>query len=101
MKKIIGTIVLTLGIISSAQSDVTPKNQAGIKLVLDDIGLKSVWAQNISLWIQNPGWSKSEMETFGNQVCTHTNKYNLGSYTVTFWQSISGPRGKITKVRCY
>ena len=48
MKKIIGTIVLTLGIISSAQSDVTPKNQAGIKLVLDDIILQSSGGNRIT-----------------------------------------------------
>jgi hypothetical protein len=99
MKKIIIIMTILVGLTGIARADVDSSGQMQIKSVLNGLNIKSVWAQNISLWVENPGWSKYEAEYVGNQICSSTG--HLGSYTITFWHSINGPRGKVAKVHCY
>ena len=60
------------------------------------------WGQDSSLWIENSGYSKSELETFGYKFCDITKNYYNESYIITFWQSLkNGPKGQILKVNCF
>ena len=99
MKKLLLTTAILIGLTGIARADVSSSGQAQIKSVLDGLGIKSYWPQNISLWIENPGWSEQEMKYVGNQICSST--IHLGTYTLTYWQRLNGPKGKILKVRCY
>ena len=101
IKKIITTAVIStallLGASKMANAGVTSTNQAKVTAVLSSVGLQSTWAQDISLWIKNPGYSKYELESLGHQICAST-RYAVGSYIITFWHQFGS--GKITKVNC-
>ena len=67
--------------------------------ILDGAGFNSVWSQDISLWIENPGgFTEMDLEKIGYTICDSTP--GIGFYVITFWQSIRGPSGKITNVTC-
>lgn len=88
-------VLLMLSQISSA--DVSNKGQRIFSELLAEQGLKSYWAQDKSLWIENPGgMSKMDLEKIGNSLCG----YNQGFFVVTFWQNIRVPSGEIVKVTC-
>ncbi len=61
------------------------------------------WSQGSSLWIENPGYSKLELEKVGYNLCDTTkNSGYRESYIITFWQSLkNGPNGQIVKVKCF
>jgi len=99
MKKLLIALTLTAGLISTtANAGVSKSNQAYISEVLNGAQLNNVWAQDISLWIQNPGWPKHQLEMIGNQICDSTR--GSGFYVITWWDSIIGPRGSRAKIKC-
>ena len=83
--------------------DVAKKNRDKIVSFLANQGFKSYWGQDSSLWIENPGNSKSELERFGYNFCDVTKNAGMKKkYIITFWQSLrNGPNGQIAKVRCF
>lgn len=69
---------------------------------LRNANFDAYWGQDSSLWIENSGYSKSELETFGYKLCDTTKNYYNESYIITFWQSLkNGPNGQILKVNCF
>ena len=72
-KTIITTIILTTLMLSAisniAKASVTTDNQFYIKAVINDAGMQAMWAQDISLWIENPGFTKYELTGLGHQIC--------------------------------
>ena len=66
-------------------------------------GFDSYWSQDSSLWIENKGWSKAALESFGYQLCDGGRDEGVPfKYIITFWQSLSnGPNGQIVKVNCF
>ena len=69
---------------------------------LGNANFDAYWGQNSSLWIENPGYSRAELETFGYKLCGTTKDYYNESYIITFWQSLkNGPKGQILKVNCF
>ena len=64
---------------------------------------EAYWSQDSSLWIENPGYSSAQMETFGYKLCDITKGNGMKqSYIITFWQSLrNGPNGQILKVNCF
>ena len=69
---------------------------------LGNANFDAYWGQSSSLWIENPGYSRAELETFGYKLCDTTKNYYNESYIITFWQSLkNGPRGQILKVNCF
>ena len=69
---------------------------------LGNANFDAYWGQDSSLWIENSGYSKSELETFGYKFCDITKNYYNESYIITFWQSLkNGPKGQILKVNCF
>ena len=64
---------------------------------------EAYWGQDSSLWIENPGFSAAELETFGYKLCDITKNFGMKqSYIITFWQSLrNGPKGQILKVKCF
>ena len=83
--------------------DINDQYRSQITTSLAKQNFNSYWGQDSSLWIENPGNSKSDLETFGYKLCDLTKNSGINfSYTITFWQSLSnGPRGQILKVRCF
>jgi len=80
-----------------AQADVNSSSQKIFSDMLSQVGLKSYWSQNNSLWVENPGgMSELDLEKIGNSLCG----YGQGFFVVTFWQNIRSPSGKITSVTC-
>ena len=80
-----------------AQADVNSSSQKIFSDMLSQVGLKSYWSQNNSLWVENPGgMSELDLEKIGNSLCG----YGQGFFVVTFWQNIRSPNGKITSVTC-
>jgi hypothetical protein len=97
MKKIIITLTAILMLSGVAQA-VSKDDQAKLSGVLSSIGLKSMWSQDISLWIKGSGYTKYELEGIGHQICASTGGKGLGFYVVTFWHQFG--QGKITSVGC-
>ena len=97
MKKLLTAIALLTAVITTSANAVNPTNQAKVTAVLSSVGLQSTWAQDISLWVKNPGYSKYELETIGHQICAST-KHATGFYVITFWHQFG--QGQITKVKC-
>ena len=99
-KRTIITLALTLAMLFSisniAKASVSTDNQFYIKAVINDAGMQAMWAQDISLWIENPGFTKYELTGIGHQICASTR--GVGFYVITFWHSFG--HGKITKVSC-
>ena len=85
------------------KADVAKQNREKIVSSLAKQGFNSYWGQDISLWIENPGYSYAELESFGYKFCDATKSAGMTkSYTITFWQSLrNGPNGQILKVRCF
>ena len=94
MKKLL-LIVLLFSNPSFAK--VSKASQKTFSDMLNQVGLSNYWAQDSSLWVENPGgFSKMDLEKIGNSLCG----YNQGFFVVTFWQNIRVPGGQITKVTC-
>ena len=95
--------------VMSEQQKTTPledpndKYRAQIIASLAKQDFQAYWGQDNSLWIENPGFPKSELERFGYQLCDVTKAFGLKqSYIITFWQSLrNGPNGQILKVNCF
>ena len=49
-------------------------------------------------WIENPGFTKYELEGIGHTLCSESKKAGIGFYIITFWHQFGS--GKITKVAC-
>ena len=83
--------------------DPNDKYRAQIIASLAKQDFQAYWGQDNSLWIENPGFPKSELERFGYQLCDVTKAFGLKqSYIITFWQSLrNGPNGQILKVNCF
>tara|TARA_Y100001935_G_C17299858_1_gene508494 strand:+ start:250 stop:1092 length:843 start_codon:yes stop_codon:yes gene_type:complete len=83
--------------------DVAKQNREKIISSLNDQGFTAYWGQDISLWIENPGLSKAELERFGYNFCDATKSAGMRKgYVISFWQSLrNGPNGQIAKVRCF
>jgi hypothetical protein len=88
---------------SSANEDTFKNDREKISSLLADQGLTSYWSQDTSLWIENPGSNKAELERFGYELCDATKSAGIRNpYIITFWQSLrNGPNGKIVKVQCF
>lgn len=88
---------------SSANEDTFNNDRQKISSLLADQGLTSYWGQDTSLWIENPGSNKAELERFGYELCDATKSAGIrNAYVITFWQSLrNGPNGKIVKVQCF
>ncbi len=88
---------------SSANEDTFKNDREKISSLLADQGLTSYWSQDTSLWIENPGSNKAELERFGYELCDATKSAGIrNAYVITFWQSLrNGPNGKIVKVQCF
>ena len=98
MKKLL-LLTLVLILISPFSFAVSQGNQVKVTEILDGAGFNSVWSQDISLWIENPGgFTEMDLEKIGYTICDSTP--GIGFYVITFWQSIRGPSGKITNVTC-
>jgi len=87
----------------SSKEEKYAQSRSQIIASLDKQGFNAYWSQDISLWIENPGLSQYELESFGYKLCDITKGWGYKkNYTITFWQSLrNGPSGQITKVRCY
>lgn len=83
--------------------DVAKKNREQIITSLAKQDFNAYWGQDTSLWIENPGYSKAELERFGYRFCDATKNAGMNqSYIITFWQSLrNGPSGQILKVNCF
>lgn len=83
--------------------DVAKQNREKIISSLSDQGFTAYWGQDASLWIENPGNSKAELERFGYRFCDATKNAGMNKgYIITFWQSLrNGPNGQIVKVKCF
>ena len=101
IKRAIITLALTSAMLFSisniAKASVSTDNQFKIKNIINQVGMQAMWAQDISLWIENPGFTKYELTGIGNQICASTR--GVGFYVITFWHSFG--RDQITKVKCY
>ncbi len=88
---------------SSANEDTFKNDREKISSLLAEQGLTSYWSQDTSLWIENPGSNKAELERFGYELCDATKSAGIrNAYVITFWQSLrNGPNGKIVKVQCF
>jgi hypothetical protein len=94
---------------ANVEIEATPKvdvNDQYRSIVIESLkqqNIQSYWGQDTSLWIENPGWSKSELERFGYRHCDATKSSGMKqSYIITFWQSLTnGPKGQIIKVKCF
>ncbi len=97
MKKII--LLCCLASLSNfSLAAVDAESQAIFSNMLDKVGLRNKWAQDSSLWVENPGGlSELDLEKIGNTMCG----YNRGFFVVTFWQNIDAPSGQILKVTCW
>lgn len=96
MKKLIITLITVVLLSDIAQARVSNNNQTKISSILEDAGLESRWAQDVSLWIKGKGMPKYTLEGFGNQICAGTR--GVGFYVITFWHQFG--QGKITSVTC-
>ena len=83
--------------------DVAKQYRDQIISSLSDQGVTAYWGQDTSLWIENPGNTKAELERFGYSFCDITKSSGMKqSYIITFWQSLkNGPNGQIVKVKCF
>ena len=83
--------------------DIAKKNREQIITSLVGQDFTAYWGQDTSLWIENPGYSKAELERFGYRFCDVTKNAGMNqSYIITFWQSLrNGPSGQILKVNCF
>jgi len=99
-KKTLIALTITLGLLitATAQAKVQPHHQTAISNIVAGAGMKSMWAQDISFWIENPGFTKYELEGIGHTLCSESAKAGIGFYVVTFWHQFG--RGKITSVSC-
>ena len=97
MKKLILTILILAGLSTSAMA-VSKANQVKLSAVITDAGMKNMWSQDISLWIEGNMMTKYELEGIGHKLCSLTRPHNLGFYVITFWHSFG--HGKITSVKC-
>jgi hypothetical protein len=88
---------------SSPKEDTFKNDREKILSLLTDQGLTAYWGQDISLWIENPGSNKAELERFGYELCDATKSAGISNdYIITFWQSLrNGPSGQIAKVKCF
>ena len=94
MKKLLLIILLFS---NPSFATVSKESQKTFSDMLNQVGLSNYWAQDSSLWVENPGgFSKMDLEKIGNSLCG----YNQGFFVVTFWQNIRVPSGQITKVTC-
>jgi|GEM_PF-5908483 len=82
--------------------DPNDKYRAQIIASLAKQDFNAYWGQDSSLWIENPGFTESELERFGYKLCDITKDWGYKqSYIITFWQSLrNGPSGQILKVKC-
>ena len=101
IKKIVTTAVIStallMGASKMANAGVSATNQAKVTSVLTQVGLQSMWAQDISLWVKGSGYSKYELDAIGHQICASTRQHT-GFYVITFWHQFGS--GQITKVKC-
>ena len=94
MKKL---LLIVLLFSNPSFATVSKASQKTFSDMLNQVGLSNYWAQDSSLWVENPGgFSKMDLEKIGNSLCG----YNQGFFVVTFWQNIRVPSGQITKVTC-
>ena len=91
-------ILFTLFLLTTSLfAGVSKESQKIFSNMLKQVGLSNYWAQDSSLWVENPGgFSKIDLEKIGNSLCG----YNQGFFVVTFWQNIKAPSGQILKVTC-
>ena len=86
---------------STPSEDLNAAYRTQIITSLGNANVDAYWGQSSSLWIENPGYSRAELETFGYKICDTTKDYYKESYIITFWQSLkNGPSGQILKVNC-
>ena len=101
-KTILTTIILSTlmlsGLSNVAQAKVQAHHQTAISNIVAGAGMNSMWAQDISFWIENPGFTKYELEGIGHTLCSESKKAGIGFYIITFWHQFGS--GKITKVAC-
>ena len=83
--------------------DINDQYRSQIITSLTKQNIQAYWGQDTSLWIENPDYSKSDLERFGYKLCDATKKGGIKlSYIITFWQSLrNGPKGQIIKVNCF
>ena len=94
MKKL---ILIALVFSNASFATVSKESQKIFSDMLNQVGLSNYWAQDSSLWVENPGgFSQMDLEKIANSLCG----YNQGFFVVTFWQNIRAPSGQITKVTC-
>ena len=99
MKKLLILITLLTGIGSVAQAGVDKQYQTWISDIVEDaMKTRTYWASDLSFWVENPGFSKFELESFGHQICGGT-AHKTGFYVITFWHSLNNG-GEIAKVKC-
>ena len=90
-------IITSLFLSIPSYSAVSKESQRIFSDMLNQVGLRNYWAQDSSLWVENPGgMTKMDLEKIGNSLCG----YGQGFFVVTFWQNINGPSGQIVKVTC-
>jgi hypothetical protein len=98
MKKTMIMIAIVMGLMTSSAMAVSKENQLKLSSVITEVGMKNMWSQDISLWIEANATPKYELEAIGNKICSLTRGHNLGFYVITFWHSFG--HGKITSVKC-
>jgi hypothetical protein len=99
LKYTIATIFIALVVYSNtAKAEVQAHHQTAISNIVAGAGMNSMWAQDISFWIENPGFTKYELEGIGHTLCSESKKAGIGFYIITFWHQFGS--GKITKVAC-
>ncbi len=98
MKKLMIMIAIVIGLMTSSAMAVSKENQVKLSAVISEAGMKNMWSQDISLWIEANMMAKYELEAIGHKICSLTRPHNLGFYVITFWHSFG--HGKITSVKC-
>ena len=99
MKKYLIILIIAIGFSGIANASVSNSNQIKFKRMLEQVGMESMWTQDISLWVKNPGYTKYELEGIGNAFCEGARSSGSGFFNITFWHSFG--RGEIAKVSCY
>ena len=99
MKKYLILLILSIGFVSVANGSVSNANQIRIINMFEQVGMESMWPQDISLWVKNPGYTKFELESIGHLMCEGARNSGIGFFNITFWHSFG--RGEITKVSCW
>ena len=99
MKKLMIMIAIVIGLMTSSAMAVSKENQVKLSSVISEAGMRNMWSQDISLWIEANAIPKYELEAIGHKICSLSRGHNLGSYVITFWHSFG--HGQITKVKCF